>query len=378
MKNNNILLIAIACLTIIGAINCTAPVEVTGGASGTDVGVCVVAGEVFDTLGQPVAGSLVRLRPFDYIVGQEGQTVIKRDGYSDFNGHYFLDSVPPGHYVVECISPDSLGQALECVIDSIDTFPLTAAVVQPMAVIVGDAMGQKPEEKGDRSVQVRGLERSASIDSSGNFSLMVPSGWRTLNLHGIDPDHPDIDTLLYLQPGRNEMDARSPHDDPPQCDSLVCELAAVREILDLNDLQPVMPESVVTAEGDHVVELRLRGMGIRTLPESIDKLIHLRVLDVGDNDLREFPRGIERLHRLVELVADSNALWTIPGSIGTLDSLRRLDLSFNQLQSVQETITYLDLTYLDLSGNMLCNIGEFTEQWISAHDPDWKVDQNCR
>ncbi|MBN1576494.1 MAG: hypothetical protein JW913_08080 [Chitinispirillaceae bacterium] len=379
MKNNKGIFTAFAAWAVIGALHCTAPVQVVeGGASGTDVGICMVHGEVIDSLDRPVAGSTVRLRPFDYVAGRDTGSVIKRDCSSGADGRFVLENVPAGRYVVECIYADSFGEASECVIDSLDTITfLPPAVVRPMALIVGTTMGEQPLGEGDHSIQVIGLERTAPIDSSGNFRLLAPAGWCRLNLHGIDPDRSDIDTVVYLRSGPNEMDRHHEHATPP-CDSLACELAVVRELLDSNGLQSVPTESVVTVAENRVVELRLRGLGIRAVPESVCRITRLRVLDIGDNALRELPRGIDRLRRLVELVADSNALREIPASIGMIDSLRTLDLSFNQLLSLPEPITYLSLDYLDLEGNMLCNLGEFTRKWIDAHDQDWKEGQNCR
>ncbi|MBN1307532.1 MAG: hypothetical protein JXA18_06425 [Chitinispirillaceae bacterium] len=379
MKNSNGLFAALAAASLFGALRCSAPVQVVdGGASGTDVGICMVYGEVIDSLSRPVAESTVRLRPFDYIAGRDTDSVVKRDVSTGADGRFALENVPEGRYIVECIYADSFGEATECVIDSIDTIAfLPPAVLRPIALIVGNTAGEKPLGEGDHSVQVVGLERSTPIDSSGNFRLLAPAGWRRLNLHGIDPDRPDIETLIYLKPGSNELE-KQPHRAPPMCDNLDCELAVVRELLDSNDIQSIPPESLVTIEENRVVELRIRGLGMRVLPESVCRIVRLRVLDIGANSLRELPWSLDRLRRLAELVADSNALREVPASIGMIDSLRRLDLSFNQLLSLPEPITYLSLTSLNLTGNMLCNLGEFTRKWIDTYDPDWKEGQNCR
>lgn len=369
---------AIVSLAVCGVIRCTAPVDVAdGGASGTDVGFCKVLGTITDTLGRPVAEGLVRLRPFDYIVGRKDGDVVKRDVYSYADGRYIFDSIPAGHYTIECLSPDSLGQIVDCVIDSIDTIVvLPLAIVRPMAVLIGKSVGGKIQGEGaDRSVQAIGLERSAPIDNEGNFELRVPAGYCWLNLHGIDPENPDIDTTLYLRPGRNEMSAQPPHNSP--CENLICELKVVRDILDSNGLQSINPESVVVVAGNRIVELRLRGKGIRILPLAVCRIARLRVIDVGNNKLRELPHTMKLFFQLEELLADSNKIRMIDPSLGTLQSLRKLDLSFNQLQSV-EPITYLSLSYLDVSGNMLCNIGDSTRKWLDEYDPDWKDTQVCR
>jgi hypothetical protein len=267
---------------------------------------------------------------------------------------------------------------ITCVVDTVDsaTF-LPLAVIQPLAVVFGTIPDSLLADGGYQSVRVIGLERSALIDSTGNFRLLVPTGWNRINLHHIDPDRTDYDTLVYLQPGGNEL-MKQPRRNPPICDSLDCQLAIVRSILDTNDRSDVMPESVVVITNGRITELRLRRMGLRVLPDQVGMLFSLRVIDVGENWLHELPRSIEFLHRLNELYADRNLLWMVVPSIGTLDSLGVLDFSNNRLQSLPETIVFLTLGKVNFGNNMLCNIGEATRKWLDNRDPDWKDTQDCR
>ncbi len=370
---------AVAFVGLLCVFRCTPPLDIAdGGASGTDVGLCKVVGKVLDTLNQPVAEGLIRLRPFDYIAGMEGEEIIKRDIYSDNDGVFMFDSVPRGHYTVECLSTDSLGQVVDCIVDSVDTVTiLPYATLLPMASITGKFIGIKPEGVTDRSVNVIGLERTALVDNEGNFRLNTPGGWCRLNLHGIDPDNPDIDTLLYLRPGESKRIEPVPRRIPP-CESLACELKEIRGILDSNGITSVDPESAAVIIYDHVVELRLRGLELKFLPLSICRISRLRVIDIGNNRLKELPFTLKLLRNLEELRADSNEIWMIDASISAIKSLRVLDLSFNKLQSLPEPIIYLSPAYLDLSGNMLCNIGEATRRWINTYDPDWEKTQICR
>lgn len=360
--------------------HCSAPVDVAdGGASGTDVGMCKVHGEVADSLGRPVTGSIVRLRPFDYLAGLDDTAIFKRDVVTGSDGRFTIDSVPAGRYSVECISGDSSGQAINCNVDTADSVEfLLPMVVMPLSTVVGTIPGPLPSGEMNRSVQVIGLERSVPIDSNGNFRLMVPSGWSRLNFHGIEQERPDYDTLVFFQSGHNEWFRTPPQHSMLFCDSLPCEMVIVRELLDSMRLTKLTPESVVVVAGNRVVELRLRARGIKFLPDPVGKLRYLRVLDIGANELHELPRTIEFLRNFRELYIDHNQLLSIPPSIGQLDSLRILDCSFNKLQSLPPTIELLVLDSLNFGDNMLCNLGETTRKWMNAHDPDWRERQICR
>jgi hypothetical protein len=348
-----------------------------GGASTTEV-----SGIIFDGQGGPAAGAVVRLRPFDYVASDTGadSTVTIGDTLSDKDGCYRFRSVKHGRYWIECIYKDSLGLVLDCSVDSGKArLDLPDTAVKPMAVITGSVPLPKPDGQHPQSVLVMGMEHAAPVDSMGHFTLVVPEGWTRLLLDGPDQGATVIDTILFLQPGeRMEFDH---HDTPPPrpCDSLNCQLAAVRSILDSAGLTGLAPESVVVVRENRVEELRLRGHGVGKLPATIGKLEHLKVLDVGKNVLDSLPRSMDRLRNLEELIADSNALKQLPSSIGMLERLRRLNLSSNQLQSIPEPLTYLrSLDELDVDGNRLCTIGETTRRWLDRFDKGWTTRQDCR
>jgi Leucine-rich repeat (LRR) protein len=157
------------------------------------------------------------------------------------------------------------------------------------------------------------------------------------------------------------------------------DISVVRKILDLNSFYNIAVESVSVIESEHIVELRLRGMGLRSISSDIGHLKELRVLDIGKNSLKELPSSISNLTKLKTLVADSNELWVIPASLGILDSLESLDISANILQSLPEPLTYLEpVVLLKLDGNMLCNLGGLTVVWADKYDPGWKDLQVCQ
>jgi Leucine-rich repeat (LRR) protein len=239
-----------------------------------------------------------------------------------------------------------------------------------MAVVSGSGLSK------GTLVDALGLERQTIADYNGSFQIRVPAGWCRLSLQRSDSVHSSLDTLIYLQPGQHTI--VNPLPQFSVCNSLQCELTAVRSILDFCGLQTVVPESVCVVADSHVVELHLRARLIRTLPETIGTLYLLRILDIGQNMLDSIPGSIGRFSHLQSLLADHNSLQIIPASIGMLDSLQLLDLSYNLLQTLPEPITYLrPIVMLRLGGNMLCNIGALTAQWADRYDNYWRSLQNC-
>jgi hypothetical protein len=361
------------------------PATFAGGASSTEVSTCVITGTMVDSLDNPISGGTVKIRSFDYgpLSDTAGMGWTIHDTVTDRDGRYRFDRIKKGRYCIECVVVDSLGNAFECSIDSGETLKVVErAAVQPMAVIRGSNLPTGRDERGRTGVQTWGLEHSASIDSTGNFTLKVPAGWTRLNLPWDDSVYSTRDTLVYLNPGEHvELGPGSPEPKPPKpCDSLGCDLAIVRQLLDESGLPSLAAESVAVVSQEHVIELHLRSRGMTVLSRAVGKLLRLRVIDVGNNLLDSLPSTLgDHMKELQTLIADSNHLWIIPARIGLMESLQRLDLSDNRLQSLPEPITYLRAPVdLDVGGNMLCNIGEETERWLDEHDRDWKKSQQCR
>lgn len=358
-------------------LRCSQPSGVAGGASGTDISAGVITGNVVDSLDSPVSGSVVRIRTFDYLPGVAAyDTLFRRDTSSDGDGSFSFSQVPPGIYTVECtLEEDSLGGMSVVTVDSGATFDMERMKLQRMALIKGFV---PPGDSDDGlSVFARGLERRAMVNEEGKFELLVPAGWCRLSLRSEDAYYQGgVDTLFMVNPGPNDFSARPRP--PERCDSLPCEIAIVRSLLDSNGLAMVAPESVIVMEGERIVELHLRGLGLHTLTEGICDLGRMRSIDAGENLVTRLPEGIAKMRCLSILLLDGNELWAIPSSVGMMRSLRVLDLSQNLLQSLPEPVAYLQEVELSLGGNMLCNIGEFTAAWLDLHAPGWRTSQICR
>ncbi|XP_074281864.1 disease resistance protein RGA2-like [Silene latifolia] len=73
--------------------------------------------------------------------------------------------------------------------------------------------------------------------------------------------------------------------------------------------------------------LRMHGVGITELPNSVGDLIHLRYLDLSFNYIRKLPRSITKLVNLYLLdLSYCRSLEELPEDIGKLKMLRHLDL----------------------------------------------------
>ena len=350
--------------------------KVAGGGSGTDVSASVVRGTVIDTLNQPVAGCLVRLRPFDYIPSSDydfSSSAIKRDAVTGADGSFTLDSIPAGCYMIECITSDSQAFATSYIIDSTDTFTIPeAAVMHPMATVSGKDPSFIPDASNDRYVEVRGFERSVRVNGKGHFTLNVPAGTHRFHFPARDSQHQAIDTSLVLVPGEQKELFSTCEE---SCEDLECEMTCLRQLLAANSLS-VPPDSVITVENNHIVALHLRNLSIDTLTDSIFLLSKLRVLDISFNSIRTIPADIGQLQNLEEFYANNNYIKTVPEHFGTLSSLRIVFLFRNQLNFIPDSFMNLQVNDLRIGDNRLCDLSIEMAEWLDEIDSHWRK-QEC-
>jgi len=111
--------------------------------------------------------------------------------------------------------------------------------------------------------------------------------------------------------------------------------------------------------GNHVIKLNIGGEGLNHLPESIDQLKFLQMLDLRNNNLTELPESIGNLEFLEELILHDNALKSVPESIGNLKNLGSLHLDNNELTTLPDTICNLKTWYpIGLSNNKIGSLSE--------------------
>ena len=104
----------------------------------------------------------------------------------------------------------------------------------------------------------------------------------------------------------------------------------------------------------HLKKLDLKINRISTLPPSMGDIHSLKYLDLSNNVIKRLPQSIGYLNFLEFLYLRYNNLTSIPNSMGLLKNLRILDLRHNKLTSLPDTIGNLALLeILDLHGNQI-------------------------
>ncbi|XP_074280034.1 putative disease resistance protein RGA1 isoform X2 [Silene latifolia] len=90
-----------------------------------------------------------------------------------------------------------------------------------------------------------------------------------------------------------------------------------------------LPVVTLLANCTYLRSLDLHNLDIKSLPDSIGNLLHLRYLDLSWNHgLNTLPRSISRLHNLQTLcLKDCFSLQELPQSLGNLLNLRHLDIN---------------------------------------------------
>lgn len=119
---------------------------------------------------------------------------------------------------------------------------------------------------------------------------------------------------------------------------------------------------VIIRNGE-IVRLNLDKLNLKKLPDCIQNLKYLEVLDVYNNLLKELPNWIGKLKTLKHLKAVNNKIEVIPETIGELKLLKILELSNNNLKELPELIGNLSsIKELSLSSNHIEHLPESINQ----------------
>lgn len=112
-----------------------------------------------------------------------------------------------------------------------------------------------------------------------------------------------------------------------------------------------------------------------TYDEIVDDIISLKL---SKKKLSTIPDSINLLNRLTVLDFSRNEIKTIPTTFGEFKYLRDINLSHNDISLLPEEITKLTPTNgLDMGYNNLKEMYLTNEQiaWLDTYDPDWRVTQ---
>lgn len=115
----------------------------------------------------------------------------------------------------------------------------------------------------------------------------------------------------------------------------------------------------VFVKGGEIVRLYLSQLNLKKIPDCIQELKYLEVLDVLNNSIKEIPSWIGKLSSLKCLKGVKNKIIKIPESIGDLESLEYLNLGYNNLKKLPESIGNLtSLKELVLYDNCIKSLPE--------------------
>jgi hypothetical protein len=187
----------------------SSPVEVTGGASGTDVSACMIKGVVYDSLNHPVDQALIRLRPQYYLSSSSmhGDTEIVEtvvDLRSGVCGTFRIDSVVPGEYMLE-ITNCKYGFSCLCTVRNDDTLiMLPQCIIRGMAEITGK-LPLSPEvlQTNDIHLEVYGSENRVEVNTNGIFTMTMPGGNYWMRVCLSESDTTEFDFPVKTRPGEH-------------------------------------------------------------------------------------------------------------------------------------------------------------------------------
>ncbi len=146
-------------------------------------------------------------------------------------------------------------------------------------------------------------------------------------------------------------------------------------MLDDNDLE-ALPAEIANLKQLKVLEIRSNSLA--KLPAQIGELKSLREIDLRNNELRELPSEIGKLKSVWKLQLWGNNLTGLPPEIGDMMALREIYLRGNRLTVLPRSILRLNIKYIDLQDNVLCELeGSTIDTWLKNFDERYQSTQKC-
>lgn len=163
--------------------------------------------------------------------------------------------------------------------------------------------------------------------------------------------------------------------------------------LNYNNIEE-LPEAMCDTFASSLTHLFVKGNNLTRLPDNIDHLRQLTVLDASENSICHVPDNFTRLQRLEivklignqlkqlpstiqdlvslsELHLDENKFRTLPEKLGELQQLQRLEMSNNKLRKLPDNLGNLKkLKYLNVGYNRLRDLPATTGLLPSLEEID--------
>lgn len=159
-----------------------------GGSTDTELG-SVVTGRVVAENGSPVRDAKIRVRPTWYV--QKPGTVINNgrfDAVTDSTGRFSVSGVYPGRYAIEANDQEYTAALIKATVEEQNsTIDVGVVGLKPFARIFGIIQPAITRVYPLLRVQVRGLERLATVGRDGTFAIVdLPEGSFDLRLVSTD------------------------------------------------------------------------------------------------------------------------------------------------------------------------------------------------
>ena len=185
----------------------------------------------------------------------------------------------------------------------------------------------------------------------------------------------DQNNIGYLDDGENVVELRLPKMDVQEFPPDICNLPHLK-VLDLNfnnisEIPPAIGKLKNLEEFYIAQSMMFQGKKIHTLPNEMNKLRNLRILDLTGQGIDKLPKWTGDFSRLERLLIGGNQLESIPSELGKLRSLQELQVWSNQIKKLPKSLKELrNLQVLLLSKNRLKDI----PNWITDLEALEKLD----
>lgn len=409
--------------TILFLMNCTM-------GTGSEVEGFAISGRAIFDDKNPVVGAAVRVRPDGFLALERSRWEIS-DTVTEYNGKFFIDTLPFGSYIVEINYHQKYGalQKFEIAADDSFPIPLPTVVLIPTGIITGRINLPISDDTIRPWVGLYNVDHLIEIPFTQEFSFEgVPEGVYSLRIV------PYRESKLVVELHDVEVVADSAVDVGilnftlqeffNGCTSYECDSIAIRALLDSNGLSETEVATVISRDQStgRVTELNLSGLSLTTITKDIGSLSALRMLDLHGNRINELPMEMGYLNNLGKCNLDSNELHDLPVEIAYLDSLRelsvrsnqlfrihyrllngsiiKLDLSDNELEELPNLmwstsdlrflylddnaisffpvlLQQLDFTEISINGNRICSVDDRSSEWLDSFNDAWRESQKC-
>lgn len=310
------------------------------------------------------SSSHLRLRSLDVEPQQEYRTRTNADGEFSF------DSLAYGSYLIDAVdtSGNDVFWSLQDVLltEEQNARALPFWKIQRTGALSGIAlyMDRYPGLSLTVYLQFNGhtIAQTVAEDSTGTFAFpQVPPATYSLLCVPSDKAYVSFtEQNITIESGKTvsvTVGGLIPASELRSQESFVNDSLALMKVFEANNLDLPAQGYISIGSDFHIEELRLKGLGLTTMPGDIAKLKHLRKLDLSNNSLVTLPETIDSLQGLELLWLDNNHLSSIPTGVGALRSLRELRLAGNECTYLPGSIGRLrSLRVLSVSRNQLSSL----------------------